>query len=108
MRLVLLTLPLILSGASFSKTSDTALTAARQVSYYWYAYPYDTYNDENTLAAEEFEMWVYYDAPVNTEPGGGTLVERGYTNKTDPHEFPPVYFLYAHFTPEQLVAGILR
>jgi hypothetical protein len=96
MRLLLLTLPLVFSGAAFSKTSDAA-PLARQVSYYWYSYPYDTYNDYNTLAEEEWEMWVYYDAPVNTDPAGGTLIERGYTNHVYPHEFPAVYFLYVHY-----------
>lgn len=69
---------------------------SRQVEYYWYTWPGDTYNDENTLANEEYEMWVYYDAPVNTDPSDGTLIERGFVNNTYPHEFAPSYFLYVH------------
>ena len=70
--------------------------ALRQSEYYWYTWPGDTYNDENTLANEEYEMWVYYDAPVNTDPSDGQLIERGYFNETYPHEFAPSYFLYVH------------
>ena len=71
-------------------------TALRQSEYFWYTWPGDTYNDENTLAAEESEMWAYYDAPVDTDPSDGTLIERGFVNNTYPHEFAPSYFLYVH------------
>jgi hypothetical protein len=96
MRLLFLTLPLIFSGAVFSKTADAA-PPVRQVSYYWYSYPYDEYNDYETVANETYEMWVWYGVPVNSDPAGGTLIERGYTNNVYPHEFPPVEFLYEHY-----------
>lgn len=105
-RIACLTAVLVLSGAGFSRTSDAA-PFTRQVSYYWYTWPDDTYNDYNTVSAEEYEMWIYYDAPVNEDPAGGELVERGFTNNVYPHEFPPTQFLYVHW-PEGSVKGRLR
>jgi hypothetical protein len=97
-RLLLLTAVLVFSGAAFSKTSDAAPVATRQVYYYWYSWPDDTYNDEETAAYETNEMWIYYDAWVDQDPSGGTLIERGYVNNAYPHnEFASV-FLYAHFS----------
>lgn len=79
-----------------ARKAAASKTANRQVEYYWYTWPGDSYNDENTLANEEYEMWVYYDAPVNTDPSDGQLIEKGFINNTEPHEFAPSYFLYVH------------
>lgn len=72
--------------------------AARQALYYWYFEPGNVYNDENSLAGEELEMWIYYDGVlINTNPLGGTLIEEGFYNNTNPHNEPAYYYLYAHF-----------
>jgi hypothetical protein len=86
---------LMLAGA-FTRTSDAA-AHPRFVNYYWYTDPGDEYNDYNSVGVEEEEMWIYYGAPVNTDPTGGTLIEEGYTNNVYPHEFPPSQFLYVHY-----------
>lgn len=95
-RIISLTAVMALSCAAFSKTSDAA-PARHWVEYYFYSYPDDTYNDYNDTDDEETEMWIWWDAPVDQNPSGGTLVERGYANNNYPHnQFPSVY-LYAHF-----------
>ena len=96
----------LLIGAGFTskplpitKNAPLATSAApRQALYYWYTCPDDSYNDRASLSTEEFEMWVYYDGViVNTTPGGGTLVEKGFLNNAYPHNETPYYYLYAHF-----------
>jgi hypothetical protein len=99
-RLALLTLVLVASGAGSTKTAATAATApaARQELYYWYLSPIDLFNDENTISAEIFEWWVNLDCEVDQNPSGGILLENGYTNNVYPHNFPPSVFLYYHLT----------
>jgi len=65
--------------------------------FYWYSWPYDTYNDRKTIPDEEWEMWFYYAALVDTDPSGGELIERGYLNNAYPHNMLPSQFLYVHF-----------
>jgi len=102
-RFAFLIIVLALSGVSFRKVSSLSKTTSakatqesRQASYYWFSYPGEVYNDYATIAYEEEEMWIYYDAPVNQSPGGGTLIERGYYDQYYPHDLPPVEFLYVH------------
>ena len=71
-----------------------------QTLYYWYSWPYDTYNDRKTLNDEIWEMWFYYAALVDTNPSGGILIERGYNNGNYPHSLLPYYFLYVHYVYE--------
>jgi hypothetical protein len=95
MRHLFCTAVLTVAGA-FTRTSH-ASAHPRFVDYYWYTYPGDSYNDYNSVGDEEEEMWIYYGAPVNTDPTGGTLVDEGYINNTSPHEFPPSVLLYVHY-----------
>ena len=65
--------------------------------FYWYSWPYDTFNDRKTIPDEEWEMWLYYAALVDTDPSGGELIERGYLNGALPHNMLPSVFLYVHW-----------
>jgi hypothetical protein len=92
--LPLLMLVLALSGSGFTRPAP----ASRQTLYYWFtAPPYESYNDCQTIANETYEMWIYYDVTVDQNPGGGTLIERGYLDIAFPHDELPSIFLYAHF-----------
>lgn len=73
------------------------LLRPNQTLYYWYSYPYDTYNDRKTLNDEIYEMWFYYAALVDTDPSGGVLIEKGYYTGAYPHNQLPSYFLYVHY-----------
>ena len=109
-RLALLTLVLVASGAGSTKTGaetpapsaavslPKAMPAARQELYYWYLAPIDLFNDENTISAEAWEWWVNLDCLVDQDPTGGVLLLQGYTNNVYPHNFPPSVFLYYHLT----------
>ena len=99
-RLTLLTLILVLvvSGAGPTKTAATAAPApaARQELYYWYLWPENLFNDENTITAEIFELWDDFDVLIDQDPSGGILLEEGYTNSVYPQNLPPSVFLYMH------------
>jgi hypothetical protein len=107
-RLALLTLVLVpaASGAGSTKTAPkttnktipTAAPApsARQELYYWYLWPENLFQDENTISAEIYELWVDLDVDINQEPAGGILIEEGYTNSVYPQNLPPSVFLYMH------------
>ena len=94
---------LTFSGAGFAKKPASASpapaspTAKTNVNYYyWYSAFDGSYNDDETLAWEEWEMEIYYDCSnVNTDQVGGTLIEKGYTINNP--GFPANVFLYAHF-----------
>ena len=73
------------------------LLRPNQTLYYWYSYPYDTYNDRKTVNDEIYEMWFYYGALVDTDPSGGVLIEKGYYTGAYPHNQLPSYFLYVHY-----------
>ena len=95
---------LALSGAGFTKkptpapspaTAPTPASKSFAQSYYWYSAFDGSYNDYETVSYEIWEMEIYYDCTVNTDPAGGTLIEEGYWfNNPD---YPASYFLYAHF-----------
>jgi hypothetical protein len=99
-RLAPLTLVLVLaaSGAGSTKTATTSAPApaARQELYYWYLWPENLFNDENTISAEIFELWVDFDCLIDQDPSGGVLLEEGYTNSVYPQNLPPAAFLYIH------------
>ena len=65
--------------------------------YFWYTAPDDVFNDHRTLNDEINEMWDYYAVMIDTSPGGGVLVDRGYLDKSYPHDIFPSVYLYAHF-----------
>jgi hypothetical protein len=110
---VLVTPPAISASAPMTpKTPNTTITPdvptrhrlkmetllrPNQTLYYWYSYPYDTYNDRKTLNDEIYEMWFYYAALVDTDPSGGVLIEKGYYTGAYPHNQLPSYFLYVHY-----------
>jgi len=83
--------------ASVAAQSHSYVMAPCHTQYYWYSYPDDTYNDYQSLSDEINEMWAYYGLPVDTNPGGGTLIERGYQNNSYPHIAFPVLYLYVHY-----------
>src|ERR1700683_2944187 len=93
---------LALSGAAFTSRSATAKTPsspAKMTSntnyYYWYSAFDGSYNDYETVSYEIWEMEIYYDCTVNTDPAGGTLIEEGYWfNNPD---YPAMVDLYGHF-----------
>jgi hypothetical protein len=98
-RLLAVLAVLALSGAGFTKTTraTTANTSNHQRSYYWYFAQADWYFDYNTVANEEWEMEVDFGGLVNTNPTGGMLLDLGYQdNSDDPHDMPPLVFLYQH------------
>lgn len=68
-----------------------------QTLYYWYTYPGDTYNDRATVDDESWELWIYYGVIVNTNSSAGTLVSKGYSTNTYPHNSYPSVYLYAHY-----------
>jgi hypothetical protein len=74
-----------------------ANAATRQVEYYFYSYPEDTFTDYNTVAGEISELEANLGVNVDTNSGGGTLVSRGYFNSNYPHNMLPSVLLYAHF-----------
>src|ERR1700737_1305196 len=67
---------------------DSAPLNAKQELYYWYTWPYDTYNDRKILAQVEYELWVLYGYNVDTSPSGGTLLMRGYFNNAHTGSHP--------------------
>jgi hypothetical protein len=95
--LPIIILLLTLTGAGFTRKQAASVPAAAQTLYYWYTYPDDSYNDRKTIDDETYEMWLYYGVFVNTNPAGGTLIDRGYTNNAYPHTVFPSVYLYAHY-----------
>ena len=103
---------LALTGAAFMKKTASAAVASVKAApvakpgsqakdanvnvYWWYSAFDGSYNDYETLSYEIWEMEIYYDCTVNTTPGGGTLIEKGFWPNNNPN-YPPMYFLYAHF-----------
>ncbi len=79
------------------KLKMETLLRPNQTLYYWYSWPYDTYNDRKTVNDEINEMWLYYAALVDTDPSGGVLIEKGYYTGAYPHNQLPSYFLYVHW-----------
>jgi hypothetical protein len=66
--------------------------------YYWYAPPYDWYNDRKTLPDETYELWVMYGCLIDQDPSSsGILVMKGYFNNAYPHNQFPQVLLYAHY-----------
>jgi hypothetical protein len=63
--------------------------------YYWYSAIDGSYNDWETLSYEIWEMEIYYGVTVNTNPIGGTLIEKGFTMNNP--NLPVNEFLYGHF-----------
>lgn len=76
---------------------DSATPGAKQMLYYWFTWPYDSYNDRKTVADEEYELWVLYGYNVDESPSGGTELMRGYFNGAIPHNQNPLVILYGHF-----------
>ncbi|HET6253307.1 MAG TPA: hypothetical protein VFE32_04510 [Puia sp.] len=99
---------LALSGAAFMKkpAPPSAADAASAPSspttksaninyYYWYSAFDGSYNDYEPTSWEIYEMEIYYDVYVDTNPSGGTLIEKGipYQNPN----WPPMVYLYGHW-----------
>ena len=76
------------AGHPAAKTFDTN-------EYYFYSAFDGSYNDYETTAYEIWEMEIYYDCTVNTDPAGGTLIEKGYYPNNP--GLPALVFLYGHF-----------
>jgi hypothetical protein len=96
-RLLFITGLSFLCTTGFTARSKTS-TTSRAISYYWYAYPSDTYHDYCSTNAEAYLWWIYYDGVIiDSNPIGGTLIARGYLSNTYPHISYPYAFLYAHF-----------
>jgi hypothetical protein len=98
---------LALSGAAFAPTpaaksvaatSATSDKASKQVMYYWYSEPDDTYNDYTTVSQEIYEWWVLLGGvSINQNGAGGTLIVCGYLSNSYPHIMYPSVYLYAHY-----------
>ena len=89
--------PVAALSHTVAATAKAPSTAPRQAMYYWYFEPSDTYNDYQTLSDEIVEMWIYYDGIlINTNPAGGTLIEKGYPTNAYPHTGFPSYYLFSH------------
>ncbi|MBN8850846.1 MAG: hypothetical protein J0H07_03215 [Sphingobacteriales bacterium] len=72
--------------------------ADMQTIYYWFLYPDEIYWDHKSLNDEINEMWMYYGAPVDTRPTGGSiLIDRGYLSSVYPHITYAFQYLYVHF-----------
>src|ERR1043165_712867 len=89
---VALALALVLSGATTTHYAAAALNAARShkeagtpntaaatpanatkdIAYYWYTYPGDSFVDHQTVNTEEWEYLIWFGWNVNTNSGGGT------------------------------------
>jgi len=97
-RMFFLAFLLILTGSGFTKKAKAPkVVKPATVYYYFFEQPGDWLYDFNTTAAETNQQWAMYGAWVDEEAGGGTLVARGYTFSTIPHQGPPSVSLYAHF-----------
>ena len=93
-----------LSGAGFSNRPASVQTPTLAPpaktfdrSYYWYSTIMDDWNDYATTSWEIYEMEIYYDCTVNTNPAGGTLIEEGFITENYPNPYGVMVFLYAHF-----------
>jgi len=115
---IALVLALALSGTAFTSapgTSNNTITTTPaqhyqnvhflkknyfDQSYFWYWADDDTYNDYGTVLYEEWELGQYYypGVEIDTNPGAGTLLMKGYPYYCQPHNTLPLVFLYAHFT----------
>jgi hypothetical protein len=77
--------------------SSAPTKAKYDLGLYWYTYPDDSYNDFNTIPNEEWELWLYFGGlEVDTNPLGGTLLEKGYLMYGWPHLLA-YSFLYGHY-----------
>lgn len=86
-----------LLAQSYLHFFDAPAKTKRDMSYYWYSYPSDAYVDYNTVANEEWSIWLLLGGvEVDTNPMGGTLLEKGYLDYGHPHGVVYV-FLYGHF-----------
>jgi len=92
----LLLLLLFCSATPASKTQAAHATHFTFL-YYWYFASDDSYNDQQDISDEEWELSIYYGTTVDTNSAGGTLVAEGYQQNTYPHTGFPQVYLYAHF-----------
>lgn len=83
--------------ASSVLMSPSPATTPAQTLYYWYSVPGDRYHDHASLNTEMNLMWFVYGTIVDTNPSGGTMVEKGYPNNSYPHTMFPSVYLYAHY-----------
>jgi hypothetical protein len=100
LRLLAAFVVLALSGAGFTKKASATAnsnSSNRQKSYYWFFAQADWFFDYNTVANEEWEMEADFGGLVDENPTGGLLLDLGYQDDSDdPHDFPPLIFLYQH------------
>lgn len=86
------------TGGIAESAAPPTPAATRDIMYYWYTYPDDTYNDYASANTEAYEWWIYYNGVIiDSNPIGGTLIAKGYIYNNYPHIANPQYFLYAHF-----------
>jgi hypothetical protein len=96
-----------LSGNSITTTPATvsdaqtltphAAPANLTLMYYWYSVPDDWYDGHKTTSDEIDELWMWYGSRVDTNPGGGTLIAKGYLNNSHPHDSFASQYLYVHY-----------
>jgi hypothetical protein len=114
---IALAMVLALSGAAFTSTPATAdkkidklpaysslhvpfVKESFQYDYYWFWFSDDSYNDQETLTMEEWEMGQYYypGLEIDSNPMGGTQIMQGYLAPNQPHLGYPSIYLYVHYT----------
>lgn len=78
------------------KASPPTPASGSNTSYYYYLEPGDTFDSYNTVAGEISRLESITGLYVDTNPFGGTLVAKGYTNNIVPHTIWPSSYLYSH------------
>lgn len=95
LRLLLVASTWIITSSAVNP-QDARPAKVHQVEYYWYDEPQDNFDNFDTTD-DMINTWQnLLGVPINTIPGGGTLILKGYTNDAYPHNLPCSVYLYAH------------
>ncbi len=78
------------------KASPSILALGDNTHYYYFLVPTDTFDAYNTVADEIARLQSLTGSYVDTNPFGGTLLAKGYTNNIVPHTIWPSSYLYLH------------
>ncbi|MDO6433036.1 hypothetical protein Q4E93_20680 [Flavitalea sp. BT771] len=88
---------IMLSAFTTGKQANRfAVVSGDNTHYYYYMASGDTYDAFNTVADEIARLQTLTGEYVDTNPFGGTILAKGYTNNVVPHNVWPSSYLYLH------------
>lgn len=95
LRLAVIAITWVVCSSAFA-VKKAAVKPANPQWYYWYHADTDTFDNWLSTDDEITELENNTGLFVNTSPGGGTLLVKGYDNNVYPHNLLPTVLLYGH------------